>query len=635
MFRKKSLRIIAFALAVCLICSAITSMIQSSGGQVEVTERVIETSYGPLGLMILQPKTATLQDPAPCVIACHGSYNSKEMQSPAMVELSRRGIVVVSIDMFCHGHSANAESLHYIDNHNGGYYNVETGEFVQDKTQATAVNAHGIIEAVEYVYSCLGYVDREKIGVTGHSMGAVSSTNAVRYYHNVSSLLGEPQKITSAFFQSCTELTYPGEFDNFDIGYVIGDHDEMQVLNMGFDPTLAERGITTVPAYIDDLCNQFITRYTNYTGSYAPGSFVHDDAGNLRVYNIETGTHPTVHFSKACTADMISFFCTSFGIDTALSPDNQLWFTKEVISGIGLLSFFVLLYGVISLLLQSRFFVSIAPEKDIPALAPPKTNGERVFYFVMLVLLAILPGQIYYTSMNADILHKSDFFPQICTNHFSVWVTLAGLILIAGTALGYWIFGKRSGATLKDYGVSLPKGNSPALAICKYLLLPIIAAAVVYAFLFVQNRVFHTDYRFWEFAVKTFTFDHVQIVFRYLPFYLVWGLGLTVAVNASFRQGWPEIPTLVLCTALNLFGCVLPMLTYYVPFFQHGMPNSSEFINPILMINVLPMIVIATVLSRCLYKKSGAVWLPATTLAVIFCFATVVNTTHSNPYWFF
>lgn len=185
-------------------CSAITSTIQNSGGRVEVTETVIETSYGPLGLMILKPETATLENPAPCVVACHGSYNSKEMQSPAMVELSRRGVVVVSLDMFCHGHSANAESLVYIDDHKGGYYNVETGEFVSDKAQATAVNAHGIIEAVEYVYSSLGYIDRERIGVTGHSMGGVSSTNAVRYYHNVSTLLEEPQKITSAFFQSCT-----------------------------------------------------------------------------------------------------------------------------------------------------------------------------------------------------------------------------------------------------------------------------------------------------------------------------------------------------------------------------------------------------------------------------------------------
>lgn len=65
------------------------------------------------------------------------------------------------------------------------------------------------------------------------------------------------------------------------------------------------------------------------------------------------------------------------------------------------------------------------------------------------------------------------------------------------------------------------------------------------------------------------------------------------------------------------------------------MPNSSEFINPILMINVLPMIVLATVLSRYLYKKSGTVWLPAIGLAFAFCFTTVVNTTHSNPYWFF
>ena len=65
MFQKGSWKIVAIALVVCILCSAITSTIQNSSGRVEVTETVIETSYGPLGLMILKPKTATLENPAP------------------------------------------------------------------------------------------------------------------------------------------------------------------------------------------------------------------------------------------------------------------------------------------------------------------------------------------------------------------------------------------------------------------------------------------------------------------------------------------------------------------------------------------------------------------------------------------
>src|SRR5262245_4214221 len=117
--------------------------VQTSGGQVKVSEVRIRAESGePVSGLLYVPKSATAEHPAPAVLASHGYINTREMQSPFAIELSRRGYVVLAMDMTGHGYS-------------GGI---------------VGTDGFGGPAALKYL-RMLPFVDKANIGLEGHSMG--------------------------------------------------------------------------------------------------------------------------------------------------------------------------------------------------------------------------------------------------------------------------------------------------------------------------------------------------------------------------------------------------------------------------------------------------------------------------------
>lgn len=136
---------LAFALAWALILGGafLAHRVQTSAGAVAVTEVRIPAEEGvTVSGLLYTPKAATSAAPAPAVLVSHGYINTREMQSPFAIELSRRGFVVLAMDMTGHGYS-------------GGI--VGTAGF-------------GGPAALRYLKS-LPFVDKANIGLEGHSMG--------------------------------------------------------------------------------------------------------------------------------------------------------------------------------------------------------------------------------------------------------------------------------------------------------------------------------------------------------------------------------------------------------------------------------------------------------------------------------
>jgi pimeloyl-ACP methyl ester carboxylesterase len=121
----------------------VSSGVQNSWGKVNVSIVEIPTSDGLImKAKLYRPNTAVNSSPAPGVLAIHGYNNDKDVQRPHAIELSKRGIVVLAIDQINHGDS----------------------EWGDDDPQA----------ALWYLAN-LSYVNPSKIGVTGHSMGAIAT----------------------------------------------------------------------------------------------------------------------------------------------------------------------------------------------------------------------------------------------------------------------------------------------------------------------------------------------------------------------------------------------------------------------------------------------------------------------------
>jgi pimeloyl-ACP methyl ester carboxylesterase len=131
-----------------------TSFAVMTAGGVDVRDvRIPMQDGGELAAHLYVPPGATPETPAPAVLAVHGYINSRETQSGFAIELARRGYVVLAPDQPGHGFS-----------------------------DGTALSAgFGGPTALGWLIE-QPFVDRENVGLEGHSMGGWASVAAAAAY---------------------------------------------------------------------------------------------------------------------------------------------------------------------------------------------------------------------------------------------------------------------------------------------------------------------------------------------------------------------------------------------------------------------------------------------------------------------
>lgn len=216
--------ILVLSLILMLLCGIFVSAIQTGGGKISMKELNIETDEGySMSAYLLVPDSATADTPAPAIVTSHGYLNNKEMTDANYVELARRGYVVLAIDQPDHGDSEVTELFNLMQ-------------------------PSGVYQGV-LALSRMSFVDTEKIGITGHSMGSWSCNAAV-----ASDNEAETQLISSVLIH-CNEPTYTDADGNYaniygsrDVGVISAVYDEF------FGKSTAEDGENLqqrmVPAWI-------------------------------------------------------------------------------------------------------------------------------------------------------------------------------------------------------------------------------------------------------------------------------------------------------------------------------------------------------------------------------------------------
>ena len=172
--KRKTWALLAAAVVICLVSGLVQNMILTSGGAVKVTmlRQASNTSRIEYngetkdfdGLVVsgalFVPEGASESNKLPGIVLTHGYLNNWQKQYQNAIELSRRGFVVVAVDRSGHGDYSQeiSGSLGF-----GG----TTADYDQTLTNAG-----------RYLYN-LPYVDRDKIGVSGHSMGGFATSYAL------------------------------------------------------------------------------------------------------------------------------------------------------------------------------------------------------------------------------------------------------------------------------------------------------------------------------------------------------------------------------------------------------------------------------------------------------------------------
>lgn len=518
-------------------------LVQTSGGVRVLDVRFAGTGGVAMSALLFIPPNATPKTPAPGVLAVHGYFNSRETQGDFAIEFARRGYVVLALDQTGHGYSDPPAFAH----------------------------SFGGPDGLRYLRS-LDFVDKNNIGLEGHSMGGWTVVNAASAFPDgYKALVLEGSSTGPPFAQEGTPQ-FPRN-----LAVVYARYDEFSPVMWGV-PTA--RGVTESPK----LWKQFGTQ-----GSVEPGKLYGSIAeGTARVLYTPGGTHPWNHLSKAAIGDAVEWFQRTLTGGTPKPPQDQVWYWKELGTTVAFVGFVVLLLGLFDLLLRLPYF---APLMAVPV-AAASARSRR--WWVTLVVGAVLPAITLFPffQLGSVVLPASKVFPQAFTNEIVVWAIL-NAVLVA--ALSLVPGGPRA---------QFNRGAGRAV------LLAALTVAVGYTAVVLLYAFFTVDLRYWFIALKPMAARQAPTFLAYLipfaVFFLVTLRALHAALNVAAHSARAQY--LVNIMALTAGFVVLLAIQYFVLFSTGRIVGfyMSDALRTIIAINFVPLMIIMALVSTFAYRRTGS-----------------------------
>ena len=151
-------RLLAIMLCVIFVCSIIALAIQNDGGRIKVENVKFDSRGAIIDADLYYPYGTNDKSQLPAIAVNHGGGCSKGIIKGFAEELARRGYVVLAYSAYGSGLS---EYPMYDENGEG--------------IDGMSGKAQGMLDAVDFLRN-LHFVDKYKIGVTGHSMGGYASS---------------------------------------------------------------------------------------------------------------------------------------------------------------------------------------------------------------------------------------------------------------------------------------------------------------------------------------------------------------------------------------------------------------------------------------------------------------------------
>lgn len=599
-------RLLLLAVMVVLLSSFLASLIHTSGGRVNIQAITIPTQNGQwVAADLFKPKSATKRDRAPLVVVVPGFQRSKETLSNISLELARRGIVVIAIDPYAQGGSSSSMSR-----------------------RAATTEGYGMFAVVNYAFdtSNLNYIDKSRIGTTGHSAGGNAAIRGASYFGKKAGKNGQPSKLNSVFVSgyvlTMTDDVLKDVHCNVGISYALYDEgayrNELKNGDMRYAPEslrLVNSGRSSSDALLDEV------EVGHYYGK--------KDDGTLRVVYNERLLHPFQPYAIEPTANQIDYFERVFDLDSGIPSQNQIWYWKELLTLISSIAALIALVPFASLMLELPFFQPLV--HPIPeALPRPQGKGKVIFWsafaFSALVAcfsyipLAELSQKLF---IAASTRVQTWFFPQRMNNAVMLWATLNGLLGFLLVFLTYHFYGKKHEINTEMWGV-----KTSISEMAKTLLLALTIFSFFFLLLFTVYYFFHVDYRFVFFGARVFQPVMFPLLCMYAPIFFVFFLSNSLRVNGAMRiEGDPEWQSMLLAGVANSFGLLLILIVQYSVFAMTGTVYWTDgwlYVN--LLFAVVPMMFLLPYFNRYFFRLTGRIYLGPMTTCLIFIMILLSNT---------
>src|SRR6202166_3587360 len=420
-----------------------------------------------MSALLYIPANATAQTPAPGILAVHGYINSRETQDGFAIEFARRGYVVLALDQTGHGYS---DSPAFADGFGGP-------------------------DGLAHLRS-LDFVDKNNIGLEGHSMGGWTVLAAAAAMPNdYKSMVLEGSSTGKPFAADGTPV-WPRN-----VALVFAQYEEFSNLMWGVERA---RDVTQSPK----LWAMFGTQ-----GAVEPGKVYGDIAqGTARVLYTPAITHPAEHISHEAIGYSLDWFAKTLQGGTPRPSDDQIWFRKEIGTLIALIGFVALLIGVFDGLLEAPMFSHLRLPEIADGSEPAPTAPDSRRWTAAFILSAFIPALTYYPAfaLGGTFVTASAWLPQGITNQIMVWAIINALITLA----------------LMPFA---PKRASRSGIIGPSILIALLTIIVGYAALWLADLAFKIDFRFWIVALKLMSARQFLMFLIYLlPFTAFFEIALHV-----------------------------------------------------------------------------------------------------------
>jgi len=599
-------RLLWTLLSTVIVAGFLVSLIQTSGGRVQVRDIKIPTQNGQwLVADLFKPRSATSENPAPLVVVVPGFQRSKEALSNVAIELARRGIVAISIDPYAQGGSSASLSR-----------------------RAATTEGYGMFAVVDYAASTsnLNYIDKTRIGATGHSAGGNAAIRGANYFGKEAQQTGKPSKLHSVFVSGYV-LTLTGEVlrdvrSNVGMSYAYYDEGAYRNERGNGDMRIAPEALRLVnsgraagESAIEEVT---LGRYYGDVGQR-----------NLRVVFNERVLHPFQPYIVEATANQIEYFEKVFAIDSAISSRDQIWYWKELLSLISLVAAVVLLIPMGQLLLRDPAFKPLVHPVP-PALPPPQGRG-RVLFWSLFSIGALIACFSYIPMAElsqklfvaASTREQTWFFPQRMNNAVMMWAVLNGVVGFLMFWLSYRFHGKRHGVVPEMWGTKVSRGE-----LLRTLWLALTLFAFYFLLLFTVYWIFHVDYRFLFMGVRVFRPVELVLLLVYAPFFFIFFLSNSLRVNGAMRsEGQAEWKSMLIAGIGNSLGLLLIVVVQYVTFAVTGTVYWTDgwlYVN--LLFAVVPMMFVLPYFNRYFFRMTGRIYLGPMVTCLVFIMILLTNT---------
>ena len=665
-FAKNKVAVIFLIVCILVIflSSFIASAIQSNGWSIEVTDlRDAENEGTAISLtgeeteingkvvsgILFKPKDATADNPLPAVVLTHGYLNNREMQLQNAIELARRGFVVLTVDREGHGNYENS------------------GE------QSAMMATSGLYDSVKYLYN-MDYVDKDKIGISGHSMGGMTTALTLSQDRQLG-------LVSAGLIQAWS--SFMGAGADVDVGMLKAQDDEFFfTTNEGEDGTISREYLSTRAAKTfignTELEGDVVSGAIYVNGQAVETTGGQETEGAFRVVYEIPGVHPQNHCSVEGANAVVNFFYNAFGTPNGyeyISEGNQVWWVKEAFSLIGMIGFFALIFPLVSLLLTTPVFRSLRVAKqqvveetvvvtdetgaeqtmvcqklvwdgaNIP-LQPKPLKGvqKNISYWLAAIGIMLFSGFSIHsicTEYGSKWFPNTQLYPQDTTNWVAMWAVCSALFSLA-VILFFWLANTvvnkiRYGDNYLEYQENPFAAGKIATGLgglLKTFVLALLVLGILMAVLYTNWAIWTVDFRIWTLAVKVFDMGVLlPTIVRYGVFF-----GIFFIVSALFNETYrasniPEWASTLINVFFNFFGVLLVIAIQYGEFTSTGVMWQPDMnLGYIVLFPMVPILAIATVISRRMTAKTGNMWLGAFINTLLFTLITCSNTASSFAY---